>query len=160
VYQRKQERSRRVIGLTPGLAIEFENVKTRVTYSVIGSLDLGDIHVVGGGANFFVLLSGEDINTNHMHLSVTVLSGLGSGGFHNLAWSSLHHSMTTLLDSRALHGEGLGGTTSHALESLGFLLRHCVRLEWYLPKLKKGGINSKEMIEDEIEKKKKKGEGK
>ena len=38
--------------------------------------DVGDIHIVGGGAEIFKLLAGEDINGHKMDLCVTVLAGL------------------------------------------------------------------------------------
>ena len=47
------------------------------TYTVISSLDIGDIHVVGRGADFIILLSSEDINGNQVDLGVTMLAGLG-----------------------------------------------------------------------------------
>jgi hypothetical protein len=38
---------------------------------------VGDIHVVGGGAEFFELLASEDIDGDEMDLGVTVLASLG-----------------------------------------------------------------------------------
>lgn len=35
---------------------------------VIHSLDVGDIHVVGGGTNIFILFTREDVDTNQVHL--------------------------------------------------------------------------------------------
>ena len=37
-------------------------------YLVVYPLDGGDIHVVGGGAHIFMLLVGEDVDTNQVHL--------------------------------------------------------------------------------------------
>lgn len=37
-------------------------------YLVIIPLDVGDIHVVGGGAHIFILLVGEDVDSNQVHL--------------------------------------------------------------------------------------------
>jgi len=42
------------------------------------------ITVVGGGHNILKLLGSENINSNKMTLSMTVLSSLGSRNFHNL----------------------------------------------------------------------------
>lgn len=44
----------------PGLA--------RPTYLEIISLNIGNIHVVGGGADIFIFLSSEDVYANKMHL--------------------------------------------------------------------------------------------
>lgn len=38
--------------------------------------DVGDIHVVGGGAEFLKLLAGEDVGSHKMDLGVTMLAGL------------------------------------------------------------------------------------
>ena len=38
--------------------------------------DVGNIHVVGGGAEFFQLLASEDVESNQMNLGVTVLASL------------------------------------------------------------------------------------
>lgn len=38
------------------------------TYLVVYPLDGGDIHVVGGGAHIFMLLVGEDVDTNQVDL--------------------------------------------------------------------------------------------
>jgi len=60
---------------------------------------------VGGRAQLFELLAGEDINGDQVDLGVTVLSGLGSRHVNNLAGTSLDHNVTTLAEGRALHGE-------------------------------------------------------
>lgn len=40
------------------------------------ALDVGDVHIVGGGAKIFKLLASEDINCDEVDLGVTVLAGL------------------------------------------------------------------------------------
>lgn len=37
-------------------------------YLVVYPLDGGNIHVVGGGAHIFMLLVGEDVDTNQVNL--------------------------------------------------------------------------------------------
>lgn len=37
-------------------------------YLVLYPLDVRNIHVVGGGAHIFMLLVGEDVDTNQVHL--------------------------------------------------------------------------------------------
>lgn len=37
-------------------------------YLVLCPLDRRDIHVVGGGAHIFILLVGEDVNSNQVNL--------------------------------------------------------------------------------------------
>lgn len=81
---------------------------------VLGTLDVGDVHVVGGGAKILKLLAGEDVDSDEMDLSVTVLSGLGGGHVNDLAGAALDNDVTVLAQGRALHGErqrgaGVGG---------------------------------------------------
>lgn len=63
--------------------------KKKKSYLIILTFDVGDIHVVGGGANIFILLARENINTDQVNFSVTVLACLGGGHFNNFAWASL-----------------------------------------------------------------------
>jgi hypothetical protein len=84
---------------------------TYITYSVtykleFVALDVGDIHVVGGGRQIFQLLAGEDIDGDQVDLSVTVLASLGGGHFDDLAGTALDDDVAVLPQSRALHGEG------------------------------------------------------
>lgn len=81
-----------------------------LTYGEVGSLDVGDIHVVGGGTDFFILLSSEDINSNQVDLGVSVLSGLGSAHINDLARESLDDHETILPEGGALHGVGEGSS--------------------------------------------------
>jgi hypothetical protein len=78
---------------------------------------------VGGGAEIFKLLGGEDVNGDQMDLGVTVLSGLGGGHLDNLAGTVLNDDETVLPQSRTLHGVGLGGTGIGALEGVLMLGR-------------------------------------
>lgn len=68
--------------------------------------DVGNIHVVGGGAKIFQLLSSENVDSNKMDLGVTVLSSLGGGHFDNLARAVLDYDVAVLTERRALHGIG------------------------------------------------------
>ena len=47
--------------------------------------DVGDIHVVGGGAKFLKLLASEDVDGDQVDLGVTVLASLGGGHVDDLA---------------------------------------------------------------------------
>lgn len=40
----------------------------QLSHLVIHSLDVGDVHVVGGGTNIFILLTREDVDTNQVDL--------------------------------------------------------------------------------------------
>ena len=80
--------------------------------------DVGDVHVVGGGRQIFVLLAGEDVKSDQVDLGVTVLASLGGGHIDDLAGTSLDDNVTVLPQSRALHGEGGGGTGIRRVESL------------------------------------------
>ena len=63
------------------------------------------IHVVGRWAELFKLLPSEDIDSDQVNLSVTVLARLGGGHFDDLAWAVLDHDETVLAKCRALHGK-------------------------------------------------------
>lgn len=39
-----------------------------VSHLVIHSLDVGDVHVVSGGTNIFILLTREYVDANQVHL--------------------------------------------------------------------------------------------
>lgn len=55
------------------------------TYELVfGTGDIGNLHVVGGGRKILKLLVGEDVDSNHVHLGVTVLSSLGGRHVNNL----------------------------------------------------------------------------
>ena len=66
--------------------------------------DVGDVHVVGGRAQFFELLASEDINGNKMDLCVTVLASLGGRHVDDLAGTSLNDDVAVLAKGRALKG--------------------------------------------------------
>jgi hypothetical protein len=96
-------------------------MRTRLcsTYEeVLLAADVGDIHVVGGGAELFKLLGGEDVDGDQVDLGVTVLASLGGGHLDNLARAVLDNDETVLPQSRALHGVGGGGTGIGALEGV------------------------------------------
>lgn len=76
----------------------------------VASVDVWNVNVVGGGADIFVFLIGEDIETDQMHFGVTVLARLGSTHFHNFAWATLDHNIAVLAESRALEWVGFGST--------------------------------------------------
>lgn len=65
-----------VLGVTI-VGHEVEETVVNVDELVLVTLDVGDVHVVGGRRNVFVLLRGEDVGSNKVHLGVTMLTGLG-----------------------------------------------------------------------------------
>lgn len=83
---------------------------------IFPSADIGDVHVVSGWGQIFVLLAGEDVKGDQMDLGVTVLASLGCGHVDNLAWSVLDDNETVLSESRTLHGVGGGGASIGGLE--------------------------------------------
>lgn len=85
--------------------VAFIDVNQLVVYPLNG----GNIHVVGGGAHIFILLVGEDVDTNQVNLSMSVFAGLGGGHLYNFAGTSLQHHIAVLTQSRALHRVGGGG---------------------------------------------------
>ena len=91
----------------------------QATYElVLLTPDVGNVHVVGGRAEFFHLLGGEDVDGNQMDLGVAVLSRLGRGHLDNLAGAVLDANEAVLPQSRALHGVGEGGTGIGAVEGV------------------------------------------
>lgn len=68
--------------------------------------DVGDVHVVGGRRQIFVLLASEDVESDNVNFGVTVLASLGGGHVNDLARTVLDDNVTVLAQSRALHGEG------------------------------------------------------
>jgi len=88
--------------------------------------DIGNVHIVGGGAEFFEFLAGEDIDSNQMNLCVTVLSSLGSRHIDDLAGAVFDHYETVLSQGRALHGKGGGGARIGGVEGVFMLsiVRH------------------------------------
>ena len=94
------------------------------TYELVFlAADVGDIHVVGGWAEIFHLLAGEDVDGDQMDLGVTVLAGLGGGHFNNLAGAALDHNEAVLAQGRALHWVRGRGTGIGALEGVLMLWR-------------------------------------
>lgn len=80
----------------------------------LAAADVGNVHVVGRGGEFFVLLASEDLNSNEMDLGMTVLAGLGGRHIDDLAGLALDDDVAALAEGRALHGErqrraGVGG---------------------------------------------------
>jgi len=73
---------------------------------VVLALHVGHFHVVGGWADVFKFLTGEDVEGDHVDLGVAVLASLGGGHLNNLAWPVLDHNESSLTQGRALHGEG------------------------------------------------------
>jgi len=76
----------------------------------VGTVDDGHGGSVGGWDHIFQLLSGEDVDGGEVTLGVTVLSGLGDGDAQNLAWLSLDHDESSLLDLTSFHRDGSRGT--------------------------------------------------
>jgi len=63
---------------------------------------------VGGWAEFFELLAGEDIDGNKMDLCVTVLASLGGRHVDDLAGAVLDADESVFSQGRTLHGKGGG----------------------------------------------------
>jgi len=93
-----------VLGSTFG-GHQAEETIIDIDQLVLSSVNVGDVHVVGGGAEIFILLLGEDINADQVDFGVTVLARLGGTHIDNLAGTSLDEDVATLAESRALHGE-------------------------------------------------------
>jgi len=103
-----------------------ETVVSNVEELVLATGDVRNVHVVGGRAEIFQLLLGEDVDGDQMDLGVTVLSGLGGGHLDNLARAVLDADETVLPQGRTLHGVGKRGTRIGAVEGV-LMLRVVVR---------------------------------
>jgi hypothetical protein len=84
--------------------------------------DVGDIHIVGGGAKFFKLLAGKDVDGDKMDFCVTVLASLRGRHIDNLAGAVFDHNEAVLSQGRALHREGRRGAGIGGFESVLMLL--------------------------------------
>jgi len=89
---------------------------------VFSTLDVGHIHVVGGGTDVFEFLSSEDVDRNQVHLCMPVLASFGGGHINDLARPALDHNMTILPEGTALHREGERGTRGGLLKRLVMLI--------------------------------------
>ena len=76
---------------------------------------------MGGWGQIFHLLAGEDIDSDHMDLSVTVLARLGGRHFYNLARAALDDNVTVLPQGGTLHRKGGRGASVGAVESVFML---------------------------------------
>ena len=85
---------------------------------VLATRDVRNVHVVGGRAKILQLLAGEDVDSDQMHLGVTVLAGLGRRHLNDLAWAVLDHHETVLPQGRTLHWEGGGRAGIGGLEGV------------------------------------------
>jgi len=77
---------------------------------------------MGGRAEIFELLSGENVDGDKMDLGVTVFAGLGGTHFDDLARAALDHNMSVLAQGGALHGKGSRGASIGAFESVLLML--------------------------------------
>ena len=73
---------------------------------------------MGGRAQFFQLLAGEDVDSDEMDLGVTVLAGLGGAHVNDLAGTVLDHDVTVLAQGRTLHRVGSRGAGIGRLEGV------------------------------------------
>jgi len=99
------------VRLDGALVIEqVGKVAIKVHEGKLSTLDVGDIHIVRGGAEILNLLVGENVQADNVGLGVAVLAGLGGGHLNNLAGAALHDDVATLADLASLLGVGRGGT--------------------------------------------------
>lgn len=73
---------------------------------------------MGGGAEIFQLLAGEDVDGNQVDLGVTVLASLGGGHVDDLAGAILDADEAVLPQGRTLHGVSGRGAGIGGLESV------------------------------------------
>lgn len=87
--------------------------------------NIGNIHVVGRRREIFQLLAGENIDGNQMDFGMSVLAGLGSRHFNDLARAAFDNYVAVFPQCRTLHGEGQGGASIGALEGVLLMLWDC-----------------------------------
>lgn len=87
----------------------------------LAARDVRDVHVVGGRRQILQLLSGEDVNGDHVDFGVAVLASLGRRHFDDLAWTALDHDVPVLPQGRTLHREGGRGTRIDAVKGVFML---------------------------------------
>jgi len=84
--------------VVPGLAVVIHEGEETIVHAdqlVVFALHVGHLHVVGGGADVLKLFAGEDVESHHVNLGVTVFPGLGGGHLHDLAGPVLDHNETS-----------------------------------------------------------------
>jgi len=90
--------------------------------------DVGNIHIVSGGAKLLQLLTSEDVNRDKVDLGMTMFPGLGGGHIDNFAGTILNNNETVLPQGRALHRVSSGCTRISGVERVLMLciIRHLV----------------------------------
>jgi len=105
---------------------------------VLLALDDGHVHVVGRRADVLKLLVGEDVQGNHVNLSVSMLAGLRGRHLDNLARAVLDHDVFVLADGGALLWVGGGGARVSGGEFVIVLVvRHLWRAGGFQAKIPK-----------------------
>lgn len=89
---------------------------------VLLSSDVGDIHVMGGRAQFLEFLASEDVDSDKMNLCMPVLSSLRGGHIDDLAWAVLDNNKSILSQCGTLHGiSGRCASVCDGIESVFML---------------------------------------
>jgi hypothetical protein len=119
-----------VLGVTV-LGHQVQETVINVQQLELGSLNERNFHIVSRWRQILHLLLGEDVGSDQVDLSVTVLTSLGGGHVDNLTWTTLDDNETVLSQGGTLHWVGQGGTGigllenvlffSHLLSVIGFL---------------------------------------
>lgn len=99
---------------------------------VVFALNVRHVHVVRGRTDILVLFAIENINTNHVHLGVTVLARLRCGHLDDLARTGLQHDEAVLAQGGALHRERAGRTRIAGIEVGIIKIGHCRCARWFL----------------------------
>jgi len=95
-----------------------------VNECIVQSLDEGNIHVVCGGADIFVLLAVVKVDGDHVDFGVTVFACFGGGHLDDLAWATLHNNIAIFAERGALCGEYLGGSRLGSFKLFLKIFRH------------------------------------
>ena len=108
-----------------------EVIARDVGNSVLLLGDVGDLHGSWGGGSIFILLVGEDINADNGGLGGSMFSRLGSGVLADLAWESLQHAVSTLLDATSCSGSAVGWAGFNFLE-ISLIVWHLLNQKYYV----------------------------
>ncbi len=90
---------------------------------------MGNVDVVGCGANVLILAVSEDVDADDVGLGVAVLSSLGGADISNFARAAVDYDVTTFADKTRLHGKrggstGIGGVDGKVLFLMFLPVRH------------------------------------
>ena len=108
-----------------GSVVAHEGAKSIIRNIKDGVLPLchmGNVDVVGGGANVFVFAVSENIDADNVRFGMAVLSRFGGADISNFARAAVDDNVATFANKTRLHGKGGGCTGIGGVDGKVFLL--------------------------------------